>query len=124
MASSRFSVLELSPHGRSNKLKMPRSSVFCDSQQRHWVQAITIDALAKERDLERVKLIIGDAEGAEPEVLTGAMETLKRTDFVSVCASAERRGQRTLEACEKILKDASFDIIHRQETGFCGGRKD
>ena len=95
------------------------SSVFCDSQQRHWVQAITVDAHAKERDLESVKLIIGDAEGAEPEVLTGAMETLKRTDFVSVCASAERRGQRTLEACEAILKDASFDIIRREETGFC-----
>jgi FkbM family methyltransferase len=78
-----------------------------------------IDTLIAERGIARVHLICGDAEGAEPEVLEGACETLKTTSYVSLCASAERCGERTLEACEALLAGAGFDIIYREDSGFC-----
>jgi FkbM family methyltransferase len=95
------------------------SSVFNISERWTPVTARKIDTLTAVRDIKRVHLLIGDAEGAEPEVLEGAQETLKITEYVSICASAERRGESTLEACEAILKASGFDIIHREETGFC-----
>lgn len=79
----------------------------------------TIDTLVKARGIKHVRLIVGDAQGAEPEVIDGARETLKNTDYVSVRASAERCGERTLEACDAILEEARFNIIHREETKFC-----
>jgi FkbM family methyltransferase len=78
-----------------------------------------IETLVAERGIRHVHLICGDAEGAEPEVLEGARETLKITSYVSLCASAERCGERTLEACEALLTGAGFDIIHREDSGFC-----
>jgi FkbM family methyltransferase len=95
------------------------SSLFNASDRQSVVPARRIDALVAEKGIDRVHLICGDAEGAEPEVLEGAHETLKITAYVSVCASAERNGERTLEACEAILTGAGFDILHREETGFC-----
>lgn len=83
------------------------------------LSARRIDTLVQDRGIDRVRLIVGDAEGAEPEVLEGARETLKITDYVSVCASAERCGESTLEACEAILKAAQFDTLYRETTGFC-----
>lgn len=95
------------------------SSVFNPSDRSTVVTGKTIDALMEERGIERVHLLIGDAEGAEPEVLQGAEKTLRMTEYVSVCASAERCGERTLEACEALLKGKGFNIIFREETGFC-----
>lgn len=95
------------------------SSLFNTAESSATVPGRRIDTLVAEHGIDRVHLLIGDAEGAEPEVLEGARETLKRTSYVSVCASAERCGERTLEACEAILKDAGFDILLREETKFC-----
>jgi FkbM family methyltransferase len=99
------------------------TSVFQPAQKRiegrMTFPARRIDTLAREYEIDHVRLIVGDAEGAEPEVLEGAAETLKITDYVSLCASAERDGERTMEACEIILHAAGFDIIHRGDQGFC-----
>jgi FkbM family methyltransferase len=95
------------------------TSVFNVSEHEAMVNSRRIDTLMQERGIERVRLIIGDVEGAEPEALEGARETLKTTDYVSIRASAERAGESTLEACEAILGQAGFDIIYREETGFC-----
>jgi FkbM family methyltransferase len=97
------------------------TSVFNPSGRTIEVPAVTIDALDS-TDIgigDRIKLLIGDAEGAEPEVLEGARETLKKTEYVSVCASAERAGESTQKACLAILEDAGFDIIHKEDTKFC-----
>lgn len=80
------------------------------------VTARTIDSLAPGGP---IKLICGDAEGAEPEVLMGATETLERTEYVSLCCSAERNGENTLDDCEELLKAHGFEILSRQETSFC-----
>jgi FkbM family methyltransferase len=95
------------------------TSAFNVSPDLRTVACARIDTMIYERGISRVRLIVGDAEGAEPEVLLGAEKTLKITDYVSLCASAERCGERTLEACEALLAGAGFDIIHREDSGFC-----
>lgn len=98
------------------------TSVFQPAQERTEGRMVfparRLDTLVRDYEVDHVRLIVGDAEGAEPEVLEGAAETLKITDYVSLCASAERSGESTLEPCEKLLKNAGFEIIHREETGF------
>jgi FkbM family methyltransferase len=83
------------------------------------VEARTIDAVVDDAGLDRVHLIVGDAEGAEPEVLAGARNTLRRTSFVSMACGYERGAERTLEQCESILKESGFEIIRRNQRGNC-----
>lgn len=58
-----------------------------------------------------IHLIVGDAEGAEPEVLQGAAETLKRTRYVSIRVGAERNGKCPGLECREILERAGFTIL-------------
>jgi FkbM family methyltransferase len=58
-----------------------------------------------------IYLIVGDAEGAEPEVLLGATETLKRTRYVSIRVGAERNGKCPGPECRAILEQAGFNIL-------------
>lgn len=95
------------------------TSVFNASDQVIQVDAMRIDTVVQRHRLSRIHLIIGDVEGSEPEALQGASETLLNTDYVSLCASAERSGVRTLEDCEALLKESGFEILFREETGFC-----
>jgi FkbM family methyltransferase len=69
-----------------------------------------LDTLMAGRD-GRVRLLVGDAEGGEPEVLEGARETLRRTDFVALDAGYERKGERTVETCTRLLEAAGFEIV-------------
>jgi FkbM family methyltransferase len=97
------------------------TSVFGEGEE-ILVDAKVIDSIAPGGP---IRLICGDAEGAEPEVLMGATETLQRTEYVSLCCSAERAGETTLDPCERILRGHGFEILSRQETSFCQliGRK-
>jgi FkbM family methyltransferase len=79
-----------------------------------------LDVVTERAGLDRIDLIKLDAEGAEPEVLSGAHETLKRTGFIAVDCSAERQGQETGEACLPILKAAGLNT--RIERGHYGAR--
>lgn len=94
------------------------TSFFNVSSHKAVVQAERIDTIAARLGLDRVHLLAGDAEGAEPEVLDGAREVLKRTRYVSVCASAERCGESTQDVCEKILTDAGFETIRKEDSKF------
>ena len=58
-----------------------------------------------------IHLIVGDAEGAEPEVLRGATEALKRTRYVSIRVGAERNGKCPGPECRSILENAGFTIL-------------
>lgn len=93
------------------------TSVINPSPQKVALPCRRIDGLVRSMGIDRVNLIIGDAEGAEPEVLQGASGILGMTDYISICASKERRGQATLAACEEILKAAGFAIIYRAANG-------
>lgn len=59
----------------------------------------------------RVRLIVGDAEGAEPEVMLGALGTLSRTDYLSIAVGPERSGERTYDACAALAREAGFEIL-------------
>ncbi len=90
------------------------SSIFRPSKAQD-VRAITqharpLDALAG--DLDRIDLIKCDAEGAEPEVLDGAAEVLKRTRQIALDTGPEREGAETGADCERILAGHGFHVTH------------
>lgn len=81
-----------------------------------------IDTLLSEfgADHQDVHLLLGDAEGAEPEVLEGATETLKRTRYVSLRVSPERHGKSSVDLCEPLLRAAGFDILYNANETLIG----
>jgi FkbM family methyltransferase len=70
-----------------------------------------IDTFHRDYRSRPVWLIVGDAEGAEPEVLLGATETLKRTRYVSLRVGPERNGKCPGPECRAILEQAGFNIL-------------
>jgi FkbM family methyltransferase len=62
-----------------------------------------------------IDLIKIEAEGFEPEIIEGAVETLKRTKFVVVDVGPERYGEKTDIAVSKQLKKQGFTIIMASE---------
>lgn len=95
------------------------TSIFNESDRSTMASGRRLDSIAADYGLDRIHLILGDAEGAEPEVLEGASGILNKTNYVSLRCSAERNGETTLDRCESILRDFDFDIIHRDASGFC-----
>jgi FkbM family methyltransferase len=74
-------------------------------------RALTLDCFAALMGIGDIAVIKCDAEGAEPEVLRGARETLARTRFVAFDCGPERQGQPTYEECAEILRSYGFDIL-------------
>ncbi len=77
------------------------------------LQAHALDDLAAH--LDRIDLIKCDAEGAEPEVLEGARQTLARTSQIALDTGPEREGKETGSDCEKILTSLGFTVTHSQK---------
>lgn len=69
----------------------------------------TLDNIMANRDAT-LHLLVGDAEGAEPEVLEGGLKTLRRTRYVALDAGPERRGEKTIARCSEILNSVGFSI--------------
>lgn len=74
------------------------------------VQARPLDAMAADEGWGDIALFKCDVEGAEPEVLSGATEVLRRTRVVAVDTGPERLGQETHDAVAKILTDLGFAV--------------
>jgi len=74
------------------------------------IDAITIDSL---KINDQIKLIKIDCEGAEPEALMGASNTLKNTEYVSIDVSDERGSDKksVKKRVINILKKNSFVIL-------------
>ena len=83
------------------------TSVINESPEKIQVEAVDIDSLY----FPSPYLILGDAEGAEPEVLLGAKDTLTRTKYVSIRVGQERAGRCSGPECRAILEDAGFKIL-------------
>ncbi len=60
-----------------------------------------------------VRLLIGDAEGAEPEVLRGATGVLNRIDTICLDCGPERNGHSTFDMCIEELKPFPFVVRRR-----------
>ncbi|MEM8877263.1 MAG: FkbM family methyltransferase [Pseudomonadota bacterium] len=103
----------LAPADADSSLIPPRDADTA-SLPRVQLPVTPLDAATDRAGLDRIDVIKLDAEGAEPEVLSGAGETLKRTGFIAVDCSAERQGEETVEACQPLLETAGLNTtVHR-----------
>ena len=91
------------------------SSVFTPKRSTGVVRrkATTLDRIAEDYGIDGLAFLKCDAEGAEPEVLEGGRELLQRTARAAIDTGAERNGCRTSDACEALLRDASFAVRTR-----------
>jgi FkbM family methyltransferase len=74
------------------------------------IQTIQLDSLKIEK---QIKLFKVEAEGYEPEVILGAIRTLKFVKYISVDFGAERgvNEDNTVPEVNKILYDNNFELI-------------
>ncbi len=84
-----------------------------DSQVREVIEleARPLDDIADIVALERIDFLKIDGEGAEPEILQGAKETLQRTHRIAIDVGPERLGESTRDAVIEILEASGFMIV-------------
>ena len=92
------------------------SSLFSEggaTDEKIKIQARTLDSWARENLAPDcpVSVLKVEAEGAEPEVLLGGVETLKRVHFVTVDVGFERLSQSTLPEVVNILIPLGFRAV-------------
>lgn len=77
------------------------------------VETTTLTDFLSENKIDRIKLFKLEAEGAEPEVLQGALSVLDKIDYISVDCGYERGigKNHTFMEVYNILKDRDFDIV-------------
>lgn len=86
------------------------SIVFFGSKKYEIVKTTTLDSLNLH---EKIKLFKLEAEGYEPEVIEGSLNTLKIIEYVSVDFGAERgvTGENTVIAVNNLLINNNFELI-------------
>lgn len=70
------------------------------------VDAVRIDKYIIEKGISRIRLLKVEAEGAEPEVLEGCGDSLKRVDYVAVDMGPERgvdKDNTVVEVMDRLL---------------------
>ena len=77
-------------------------------------RATTLDRIAEDHGIDGLAFLKCDAEGAEPEVLEGGPELLRRTARIAIDTGPERQGERTSAAYEALLRDAGFTVRTRE----------
>ena len=70
----------------------------------------TLDLFWEQYELNEVCFLKADCEGAEPELLEGGKNALKNVHSISIDAGAERKGRKTADECEQILKESGFSV--------------
>ena len=75
------------------------------------LQATTLDDLFETHNIVSKTLIKMDAEGFEPEVLSGGLEALKKVWWITIDAGEERAGSNTVNDVTDILKSSGFEYI-------------
>tara|TARA_Y100001978_G_scaffold131487_1_gene117610 strand:- start:844 stop:1650 length:807 start_codon:yes stop_codon:yes gene_type:complete len=98
-------------------IKEANSAISFSDQSFKKTQAFTLDTILKSYGLEEIQLIIGDMEGAEPEMLLGAKKILKITKYISLDCGLEREGKSTSNKCKEILLKNNWQIIHSFQSG-------
>ena len=64
-----------------------------------------------------------DAEGHEPEVLSGGIATLKLVNWISIDAGLERYGKSTSVEVARILIEQGFSEVNISDTHLVTGKK-
>jgi FkbM family methyltransferase len=86
-----------------------------DEVERISVPLTTIDRFVRERGLDRVDLVKIDAESAEPQVLQGMGETLRRWRPAIICEVLA--GGATAGAIEALLGPLGYNFYHLRPSG-------
>ena len=84
---------------------------------------VTLDSFFNNLEIEQPVLLKMDAEGHEPEVLLGAIATLKRIDWISIDAGLERYGKSTSDEVARILVDQGFREVKISESYLVTAKK-
>lgn len=97
------------------------SSIIADANDPRYqpiqVHAVPLDLLAERGGWGEIALLKCDAEGAEPEVLRGALTVLARTRAVAIDTGPERMGEETHEPVAAILASAGFRVTRAIRKG-------
>ena len=95
------------------------SSIFeiNDYESKIDIETINLDSLK----IEKIKLFKVEAEGAEPEVLLGSIETLKNCEYIVVDSGKERgknKLETTMAVCNLLITNnfKLIDINHERIT--------
>jgi FkbM family methyltransferase len=77
------------------------------------VPTLTLDAALAELGIDRVRLLKLEAEGAEPEILAGADESLHRIEYITADLGPERgvRKETTLAPVANLLLARGFELV-------------
>lgn len=76
------------------------------------VDVFTLDeCMAHHQQDQLIKLLKIEAEGMEPEVLSGGMKTLGRTLYIAIDAGPERGGKPTAPECLNLLISSGFKVV-------------
>lgn len=95
--------------------KTADSSIFFSNEKECVeVQSFTLDSVIQDNNLDNVKLLKLEAEGAEPEVLNGALNSLKFIEYITADCGAERglNNETTIREVTNILYDNNFELIN------------
>jgi FkbM family methyltransferase len=117
-------LLHLNNFGLSNQKGIVDFYIKNDSFENSYVNDVdcrdqlecnvtTIDEYVKEKNIQRVDFIKADIEGAERDMLIGAIETIKKyKPKISICTYHLKDDPRIIE---DILKDAcnEYNIVHK-----------
>lgn len=80
------------------------------------VDALPLDQVSEIGTLANIDFIKIDGEGAEPEILQGAEETLRKTQKIAIDVGPERHGESTRDDVRKILESFGFATIEHDST--------
>ena len=94
-----------------------------DYESSYKCEVKTLDSLIEEIDLrdKKIKLFKVEAEGAEPEVLNGAINTLKNIEYISADLGFERGVDQDTTAPQVInyLINNGFELLKVGEKRMC-----
>ena len=92
------------------------SSVFRPLNYKNSIilETITIDDIFLKNNLDKVKLLKIEAEGAEPEILMGIKNNLSKINYISIDVSAERgeNNSFTIIECVNFLSKNNFKFLN------------
>lgn len=77
------------------------------------IETTTLDNYVKENNIDKIKLFKLEAEGFEPEILDGALDSLNKIQYIALDGGYERGKSQTetfSEICNK-LHDHGFKIV-------------
>jgi len=77
-------------------------------------ECLTLDTIITERKIHKIDFLKIEAEGAEPEVLLGARNSLNITRKIAVDCGPERKGASTRDAVYGCLIANGFDVYEKE----------